>query len=170
MFDMPEKPRTRHTGSRIFIALAFILLAAGVLFVVLTCHIYFRYQRYQRALEYTFGSTARVVVTLDGERILLSSHNRLTLYSMLSDSSGTRREWAEEGTERFTFYTRSAVGEGKGEVADAGDGWVSVRFSYEDGEWAYTFKNRMPYAQYIRTVSPEGWLQPNTVLKNGAED
>ena len=36
--------------------------------------------------------------------------------------------------------------------------------------WAYTFKNRMPYAQYIRTVSPEGWLQPNTVLKNGAED
>lgn len=166
MFDMPEKPKARHTGSRILVSLAFALLAAGVLFVVFTCHVYFRYQQYQRALEYTFGSTARVVVTLDGERILLSGHNRFTLYSMLSDSSGTRREWAEEGTDSFTFYTRSAVGEGTGEVADAGDGWVSVRFSYEGEEWAYTFKNRMDYDGYLTAVSPSGWLEPNTVLEN----
>ena len=127
MFEMPQKTESRHTGSILFIVLAIILLAAGVLFIAFACRSYFRYQQYGRAVEYTFGSTSQVVATLeDGTRVRLSDHNRTVLYSMLTDSSGQRHESGGETGDSFEFYASSAVGTAIATVADAGDGWVYV--------------------------------------------
>ena len=167
MFEMPQKTESRHTGSILFIVLAIILLAAGVLFIAFACRSYFRYRQYGRAVEYTFGSTSQVVATLeDGTRVRLSDHNRTVLYSMLTDSSGQRHESGGETGDSFEFYASSAVGTAAATVADAGDGWVYLHMEYEDESWDYYFQNRSDYDMWLRAVSPDGWLEPNTVLKN----
>lgn len=164
MFNEKAKP-TRHAGSYAFVAVALILLVAGVLFIVAACRSYFRYQRFGLALEYTFGSTSEVVVTMeDGSRMRLSDNNRYVFYTMLIDSSGTRRETGGKTGESFSFYATSAVGRCTGTVADAGEGWVFVQMSYEDEEWDYYFKNRSTYSKYLEVISLEGWIDENIPL------
>ena len=167
MFEMSQKTESRHTGSILFIVLAIILLAAGVLFIAFACRSYFRYQQYGRAVEYTFGSTSQVVATLeDGTRVRLSDHNRTVLYSMLTDSGGQRQESAGEPGDGLRSSPSAPVGAGGATVADAGDGWVYLHMEYEDESWDYYFQNRSDYDMWLRAVSPDGWLEPNTVLKN----
>lgn len=166
MFDISVKPK-RHFGSYLFVGVAIALLVAGVLFVIFACRTYFRYQNYQRALEYTFGSTSQVIATLeDGTRVRLCDQNRKVMYAMLSDSSGQRHESGGETGDSFTFYASSAVGNCTGTVADAGEDWVYIHFSYDGEDWDYYFKNRSSYDDYTRTVSPDGWMGENTVLDN----
>ena len=59
-----------------------------------------------------------------------------------------------------------AVGTAAATVADAVDGWVYLHMEYEDESWDYYFQNRSDYDMWLRAVSPDGWLEPNTVLKN----
>ena len=165
MFHQQPKPQ-KHYAARIFTVIVIIALALGVFAIAFFCNTYFRYQQYQRALEYTFGSTSQVVATLeDGTRVRLSDMNRKALYAMLSDSSGTRRLSGGETGDSFTFTARSAVGTASGSVSDAGDDWVYVELTYDGDSWQYYFKHRMSYSEYHRAVSPDGWTDPNTVLR-----
>lgn len=167
MLSQKTKP-VRHLGSYIFVAVAILLLVAGVVFIMMACRSYFRYQRFGRALEYTFGSTSEVVVTMeDGSRMRLSDNNRFVLYSMMVDSSGTRHETGGQTGESFSFYATSAVGDSTGTIAEAGDDWVYIQVEYEDEEWKYYLKNRSTFDEYLKVVSQEGWIDENTPLGKG---
>lgn len=161
-----------HIASKIFVTGGIVLLLALVSFIIWLLQTKFRYEQYRTQLMYAMGGQTAVVEVIgdDGTRCELSDQNRRALYSFLSDSNGRRKQISTvKLTGRsLSFTSSSAVGTAEGTVSETESEYVYVTFSTREQEWKYYIDNRATYEHYAKTFSPEGWMEPNTVLEGAA--
>lgn len=148
-----------------FVALAFFLLIGSVLGIVWALYTYYDYQQYLKKLNYTMKGETAVVETVDHEGTVcsLSLDNRRVLYAFLSDSTGKRVQRADTALtgRSITFTTESVLGSADGTICETDSDYVYVVLSSDGKEWKYYFINRADYDDYLKAVSPEGWVKPN---------
>lgn len=160
---MPVKKNVFYKACIVF---AFMILIGGVLAVAWALYAYYDYQQYLKKLNYTMSGDTAVVETIDdtGAACTLSLDNRRVLYTFLSDSTGKRV--LKAGTaltgRSISFTTESILGSADGKIYETDSEYVYVVLSAEGKEWQYYFMNRADYEDYLKTVSPEGWIKPNT--------